>query len=156
MLGPNGAGKTTLTKILSTALLPSTGSAQILGHDVVRDTAKVRPKIGVVLGGDRGLYPRLNARQNLEYWAALYHVPPDESKRRIPELLERVGLSERAAQRVDSYSRGMKQRLHLARGLIADASVLLLDEPTIGMDPVPHVSFAASSGSCAAPASRSC
>jgi len=136
LLGPNGAGKTTLTKILSTALLPSEGSARILGHDVVRETAKVRSRIGVVLGGDRGLYRRLSARHNLEYWAALYHVPPEESKRRIPELLERVGLTEQADRRVDTFSRGMKQRLHLARGLIADASVLLLDEPTIGMDPV--------------------
>ena len=136
LLGPNGAGKTTLTKILSTALLPSEGSARILGHDVVRETAKVRSRIGVVLGGDRGLYPRLSARHNLEYWAALYHVPPEESKRRIPALLERVGLTEHADRRTDSYSRGMKQRLHLARGLVADASVLLLDEPTIGMDPV--------------------
>ena len=136
LLGPNGAGKTTLTKILSTALLPSEGSARILGHDVVRETAKVRSRIGVVLGGDRGLYRRLSARHNLEYWAALYHVHPEESKRRIPELLERVGLTEQADRRVDTFSRGMKQRLHLARGLIADASVLLLDEPTIGMDPV--------------------
>jgi len=136
LLGPNGAGKTTLTKILSTALLPSEGSARIVGHDVVRETAKVRSRIGVVLGGDRGLYRRLSARHNLEYWAALYHVPPEESKRRIPELLERVGLTEQADRRVDTFSRGMKQRLHLARGLIADASVLLLDEPTIGMDPV--------------------
>jgi len=136
LLGPNGAGKTTLTKILSTALIPSEGSARILGHDVVRETAKVRSRIGVVLGGDRGLYRRLSARHNLEYWAALYHVHPEESKRRIPELLERVGLTEQADRRVDTFSRGMKQRLHLARGLIADASVLLLDEPTIGMDPV--------------------
>jgi len=141
LLGPNGAGKTTLTKILSTVLLPSAGHASVLGHDVVTDTAAVRREIGVVLGGDRGLYQRLSARHNLEYWAALYRVPKAVAQKRIPELLERVGLQERADVLVDTYSRGMKQRLHLARGLIADARVLLLDEPTIGMDPLAALEF---------------
>src|ERR1700712_4299265 len=141
LLGPNGAGKTTLTKILSTALLPSSGTASVLGHDVVTDTANVRRSIGVVLGGDRGLYPRISARANLEYWAALYHVPTAVAHKRVPELLERVGLSPKADALVDSFSRGMKQRLHLARGLIADPRVLLLDEPTMGMDPVAALEF---------------
>lgn len=134
LLGPNGAGKTTLTKILSTALLPSEGRASVLGLDVVRQTAAVRREIGLVLGGDRGLYPRLTARDNLEYWSALYNVPRDISRRRIPDLLERLGLA--TVARVETFSRGMKQRLHLARGLVADARVLLLDEPTMGMDPL--------------------
>lgn len=136
LLGPNGAGKTTLVKILATVLLPTMGSANVLGNDVVRQTKAVRRQIGIVFGGDRGLYWRLTGRQNLEYWAALYNVPSGAAKRRVSELLERVGLSSRADSRVDTYSRGMKQRLHLARGLVADAQVLFLDEPTVGMDPL--------------------
>ncbi|HLF78408.1 MAG TPA: ABC transporter ATP-binding protein [Dehalococcoidia bacterium] len=136
LLGPNGAGKTTLVKVLSTVLLPTSGSATVLRHDVVRETKAVRQLIGIVFGGDRGLYWRLTGRQNLEYWAALYNVPAGETTRRVSALLDRVGLTERADYLVETYSRGMKQRLHLARGLVADARVLFLDEPTTGMDPL--------------------
>jgi ABC-2 type transport system ATP-binding protein len=136
LLGPNGAGKTTLVKILSTVLLPTSGRARVLGHDVVAETKEVRPLIGIVFGGERGLYTRLTARQNLEYWGALYRLSAAETKRRSEELLVRVGLRDRADQRVEEFSRGMKQRLHLARGLIGDAKVLFLDEPTTGMDPL--------------------
>jgi ABC-2 type transport system ATP-binding protein len=136
LLGPNGAGKTTLVKVLSTVLLPTSGTASVLGHDVLRETASVRRLIGIVFGGDRGLYWRLTGRQNLEYWAALYKVEARSAKRRVQELLERVGLAERADYLVETYSRGMKQRLHLARGLVADAQVLFLDEPTVGLDPI--------------------
>src|SRR5499427_4362484 len=136
LLGPNGAGKTTLVKILSTVLLPTSGTARILGHDVAKETDRVRRLIGIVFGGDRGLYSGLTGRQNLLYWAALYGVPELRARRRAAELLERVGLDARANARVETYSRGMKQRLHLARGLIADARVLFLDEPTTGMDPI--------------------
>ena len=92
--------------------------------------------IGIVFGGERGLYTRLTARQNLEYWASLYRLPGSQIKPRAASLLERVGLAEKADARVETYSRGMKQRLHLARGLIAGAKVLFLDEPTAGMDPL--------------------
>src|SRR3954470_21244712 len=136
LLGPNGAGKTTLVKILSTVLLPTGGSASVCGHDVVAETKAVRPLIGIVFGGERGLYTRLTARQNLEYWGALYRLSGGEIKRRSNALLERVGLTDRADQRVEEFSRGMKQRLHLARGLMGDAKVLFLDEPTTGMDPL--------------------
>ena len=136
LLGPNGAGKTTLVKILSTVLLPTSGRAVVGGHDVVKATRRVKPLIGIVFGGERGLYTRLTGRQNLEYWGALYRLPSGEVRRRSDALLERVGLTDKASQRVETYSRGMKQRLHLARGLIGDAQVLFLDEPTTGMDPI--------------------
>jgi ABC-2 type transport system ATP-binding protein len=136
LLGPNGAGKTTLTKVLSTVLLPSSGRASVLGRDVVAAPQAVREVIGLVLGGSRGLYPRLSARQNLRYWAALYRLPDKVGRRRTEQLLERLGLLERADERAETFSTGMLQRLHLARGLVGDPQVLLLDEPTSGMDPV--------------------
>ncbi|WP_371500532.1 ABC transporter ATP-binding protein [Kitasatospora sp. NBC_00374] len=141
LLGPNGAGKTTLCKILSTTLLPTAGRASILGHDVAADTQAVRRSIGIVLGGDRGLYGRLTARQNLELWGALYGLYGRNLRTRVAELLEEVGLTDRADDKVNGFSRGMKQRLHLARGLVGDPRVLLLDEPTTGMDPVAANSF---------------
>jgi ABC-2 type transport system ATP-binding protein len=136
LLGPNGAGKTTLVKILSTVLVPTSGRACVLGHDVVEEARAVRPIIGIVFGGERGLYWRLTGRQNLEYWGALYRLSGGETRRRAQQLLERVGLVDKADERVEQYSRGMKQRLHLARGLVGDAKVLFLDEPTTGMDPL--------------------
>jgi ABC-2 type transport system ATP-binding protein len=136
LLGPNGAGKTTLCKILATVLLPSGGRAAVAGYDVVADPAAVRPRIGIVFGGERGLYTRLTARQNLRYWTALYGRGGAAGRRRADELLERVGLSARADEPVETFSRGMKQRLHLARGLVGDPAVVILDEPTTGMDPV--------------------
>src|SRR6188508_1883875 len=104
LLGPNGAGKTTLVKILSTVLLPSAGYARILGRDVVRDTRWVRRQIGIVFGGDKGLYQKLTGRQNLEYWAALYDVPAGEVRARVERLLARTGLSERADHLVQTDS----------------------------------------------------
>jgi ABC-2 type transport system ATP-binding protein len=143
LLGPNGAGKTTLVKILSTVLVPTSGRASVLGHDVVAEAKLVRPQIGIVFGGERGLYWRLTGRQNLEYWGALYKLTRPEIRRRAATLLDRVGLADRADERVETYSRGMKQRLHLARGLIGDAKVLFLDEPTTGMDPLAAREFRA-------------
>jgi ABC-2 type transport system ATP-binding protein len=136
LLGPNGAGKTTTIKMLVTLLIPSSGAARVLGHDVVRDARTVRRKIGYVFGGDRGAYERLSGLDNLRYFSELYGVPPKVQKRRIPELLELVGLTGREKERVEGYSRGMKQRLHIARGLLHDPPVVVLDEPTIGLDPV--------------------
>lgn len=136
LLGPNGAGKTTLCRILSTVLLPSSGTVTVLGHEVVREAERVKQCLGVVFGGDRGLYNRLSARENLNFWASLYGLRRGERRRRVDELLDRVGLAHRSGERVQGFSRGMKQRLHLARGLVSDPGVLILDEPTVGMDPV--------------------
>ena len=136
LLGPNGAGKTTTIKMLITLLIPTSGSARVLGFDVVKDAREVRKRIGYVFGGERGLYERLSGLDNLRYFAELYAVPPREQRPRISELLELVGLTGREKERVEGYSRGMRQRLHIARGLLHDPPVVFLDEPTIGVDPV--------------------
>ncbi|ACZ87196.1 vitamin B12 import ATP-binding protein BtuD [Streptosporangium roseum] len=136
LLGPNGAGKTTTIKMLNTLLLPSGGTARVLGHDVAKDPVAVRQRIGYVFGGDKGLYDRLSALDNLRYFAELYGVEPAGQGARIQELLELVGLSGRERERVEGYSRGMRQRLHIARGLLHMPEVLFLDEPSIGVDPV--------------------
>ncbi len=136
LIGPNGAGKTTTVKILTTLLIPTAGRATVLGRDVVQDTAYVRSHVGFLFGGERGLYFRVSGRANLEYFAELYGLPPRTIGPRVDELLALVGLADRAAERVEGYSRGMKQRLHLARTLLHDPPVLFLDEPTIGLDPI--------------------
>jgi ABC-2 type transport system ATP-binding protein len=135
LVGPNGAGKTTTIKMLTTMLIPTSGNATVLGYDVQKHVTEVREKIGIVLGGERGLYTRVNAINNLRYFADLYGVPPGIRDNRIKELLQLMGLWERARDRVETYSKGMKQRLHLARGLINDPQLIFLDEPTIGLDP---------------------
>lgn len=136
LLGPNGAGKTTTIKMLNTLLIPTGGTARICGFDVERQTREVRRRIGYVFGGDRGLYDRLSALDNLRYFAELYGVPARDQRRRIAELLDLVRLAGREQERVEGYSRGMRQRLHIARGLLHAPEVLFLDEPSIGVDPV--------------------
>jgi ABC-2 type transport system ATP-binding protein len=136
LLGPNGAGKTTTIKMLITLLLPTSGEARVLGHNVVDNPREVRKRIGYVFGGDRGLYERLSAYDNLRYFAELYGVSGSKQRQRIDEVLELVGLKGRENERVEGYSRGMRQRLHIARGILHDPEVVFLDEPTIGVDPV--------------------
>jgi ABC-2 type transport system ATP-binding protein len=136
ILGQNGAGKTTLIKMLCTALLPSTGSATVAGHDVVRAARQVRAAIGLVSGEERSFYWRLTGRQNLEFFAALYHVPTAEARRRIVMLLHGVGLEEAADRPFRTYSTGMRQKLAIARGLLNQPQVLFMDEPTRSLDPI--------------------
>ena len=135
VLGPNGSGKTTTVRILATLLMPTSGSASIKGHDVAREARSVRALIGLVLGGERGFYPALTGGQNLRYWGALRGFSPAETDRRLAESLEAVDLLGAKDTPVERYSRGMRQRLHLARATLSDPAVLLLDEPTIGLDP---------------------
>ena len=135
LLGPNGAGKTTTMKMLATLLIPTAGTIRVLGIDPTKDARAVRARLGAMLSGERSLYWKLTARENLEYYAALYHVPPKETKDRIDACLRAVKLLDRADDYVERYSTGMRQRLALARALLPDPPLVILDEPTVGLDP---------------------
>lgn len=136
LLGPNGAGKTTLIKTLCTLILPTSGRALVCGHDVVADAAAVKPLIGLIDAQERSFFWRLSGRQNLQFFAALAGLRRSSTTSRIAELLDLVGLKDQADRRVMSYSTGMRQRLAVARGLLAMPRVLFMDEPTRGLDPL--------------------
>lgn len=134
LVGPNGAGKTTLIRMLSTLIKPSNGTAKVAGYDILKEESMVRRSIGVVpqaLTSDLDL----TGWENMDIYGKFYEIPPGERKARARELLDIVGLAERAHDLVATYSGGMRRRLEIARGLIHEPPVLILDEPTIGLDP---------------------
>jgi ABC-2 type transport system ATP-binding protein len=129
-LGPNGAGKTTTIKMLTGQLRPTSGTAEVMGCDVVNERQKLKPQIGVVFDS-QNVYERMSARDNLRFYGRLYRV----KSTRVEEMLVQVGLTDRAKDKVNTYSNGMKQRLLIARALLHEPKVLFLDEPTRGLDP---------------------
>lgn len=136
LLGPNGAGKTTTIKMMTTLLVPTSGQLNILGYDVEKDVKSIRESINFVFGGERNLYWRLSGEDNLKFFADIYKIPRKEQKALIESLLKRVDLYEARHQKVETYSKGMKQRLQIAKALINRPKILFMDEPTIGLDPI--------------------
>jgi len=134
LLGPNGAGKTTTVSIIAGLLSPDSGEVLIEGKQVKSDTDPVKLKIGLV-PQDMALYDKLSARDNLIFFAALYSLAGAKAKQALDDVLNLVGLSDRAGDKVETFSGGMKRRLNLAAALLHDPQILLLDEPTVGVDP---------------------
>lgn len=136
MLGPNGAGKTTLLKLIGGLLLPTKGNIVVKGHDTLHENNAARKSVGFVMNEERSFFWRLSGIQNLEFFAVLDNLSATEVKERSHQLIRFVGLEDHIDMPVATYSSGMKQRLALARGLISEPEVLILDEPTRTLDPV--------------------
>jgi len=135
LLGPNGAGKTTLIKILATLLLPSTGSARVLGYDVVDESKDIRRRISMVSGGETSGYGLLTVEENLWMFARFHGLESAVAKKRIGDLLEVVGIADRKRSKVSDLSTGLRQKMNFVRGFVSDPEVVFLDEPTLGLDP---------------------
>jgi ABC-2 type transport system ATP-binding protein len=134
LLGPNGAGKTTIISMLSGLLRPSSGDAVIDGHSIVREPLRAKQRLGIV-PDEVSLYTMISARENLHFWGKMYGLSGVRLKQRIEAVLEIAGLTDRADDKVDAYSGGMKRRLNIAVGLLHEPTVLFMDEPTVGIDP---------------------
>jgi ABC-2 type transport system ATP-binding protein len=139
-LGPNGAGKTTTIRLLLGLLSPSAGSARVLGYDIMTEGDIIRAHTGALLE-HHGLYERLTAEENLEFYGRVYRIPASQRQFRIHELLEHIGLWDRRTDQIRDWSRGMKQKLAVARTLLAKPSLVFLDEPTAGLDPMASIAL---------------
>lgn len=134
LLGPNGAGKTTTISMLTCLIPPTSGNALIEGKSIIEEPIEVKKKIGFV-PQDIALYPSLSARENLFFWGEMYGLNGRRLKEKVDEVLQVVGLTERSKDRIDKYSGGMKRRINIAVGLLPSPKLLILDEPTVGVDP---------------------
>ncbi|WRP07609.1 ATP-binding cassette domain-containing protein [Rossellomorea aquimaris] len=134
LLGENGAGKTTLLRTIATLLTPTEGSVQVAGYDTIKNPNEIKTKIGVLFGGETGLYDRLTARENLQYFALLYGLSKHETKVRIDDLARMFGMRDYLDRRVSGFSKGMRQKVAIARTLIHNPDIILFDEPTTGLD----------------------
>lgn len=140
LLGPNGAGKTTLMKIITTVLRPTSGHVMVAGQDVMDDPHTVRQNLGY-LPQDFGFYKSLNAYELLDYIGTMKNIPRQQRRQQIDQVLEQVNLTKDAKRRVGGYSGGMKQRLGIAQALMGDPALLVVDEPTAGLDPEERIRF---------------
>lgn len=134
LLGENGAGKTTLLRMIATLLEPTEGTIKVAGYDTVQEPMEVKKRIGVLFGGETGLYDRLTAQENLEYFAVLYGLSAHETKTRISQLAVQFGMKEFMNRKLGGFSKGMRQKIAIARTLIHDPDIILFDEPTTGLD----------------------
>jgi sodium transport system ATP-binding protein len=134
LLGENGAGKTTLLRTIATLLTPTEGSVEVAGYDTIKHPNEIKTKIGVLFGGETGLYDRLTARENLQYFALLYGLSKHETKVRIDDLARMFGMRDYLDRKVSGFSKGMRQKVAIARTLIHNPDIILFDEPTTGLD----------------------
>lgn len=134
LLGENGAGKTTTLRMIATILKPTSGMIQIAQHDAIDEPQEVRKRIGILFGGETGLYDRLTARENISYFGELYGLTANQIKRRTDELAEQFGMGEYIDKRVGGFSKGMRQKTAIARSIVHQPDIILFDEPTSGLD----------------------